>query len=76
MEKKEAEEAKKNMDSQSIMKWLGMNKGDETSGSLECGVTGLFRCMCCTNPKDFKDDLHLLKIASTMEKIEKKLDSL
>lgn len=64
------------MNDNSLLKLVGMQSGDETSGSMECGVSGLFRCMCCTNPKDFKDDLHLLKIANTMEKIEKKLDSL
>ncbi|KOB67596.1 Chitin synthase 2 [Operophtera brumata] len=35
MERKEAEEAKKTMDTHSVLKWFGMNKGDETSGSME-----------------------------------------
>nr|AAX20091.1 chitin synthase 2 [Manduca sexta]AAX20092.1 chitin synthase 2 [Manduca sexta] len=74
MDKKAAEEAKKKMDNQSIMKWFG--KSDETSGSLEFSVAGLFRCMCCTNPKDHKDDLHLLQIANSIEKIEKRLSAL
>lgn len=74
MEKQEAEEAKKKMDDQSIKKWFG--KGEETSGTAECSVAGLFRCMCCTNPKDHKDDLHLLQIAHAIEKIEKRLDTL
>lgn len=74
LEKKEIEESKKNMDNQSLMKWFG--KGEETSGSMECSVSGLFRCLCCTNPKDHKDDLHLLQIANSIEKIEKRLDSL
>ncbi|XP_041976405.1 chitin synthase chs-2-like [Aricia agestis] len=73
-EKKAAEEAKKKMDNQNILKMFG--QGEETSGSLEFGVAGLFKCMCCTNPKDHKEDLHLLKIAHTMEKIEKRLDSI
>ncbi|XP_037866580.1 chitin synthase chs-2 [Bombyx mori] len=71
MEKKLAEEAKKKMDSQNILKKFGL--ADETSGTLEFGIAGLFRCMCCTNPKDHKDDLHLLQIANSIEKIEKKL---
>ncbi|GBP49027.1 Chitin synthase chs-2 [Eumeta japonica] len=71
---KEIEEAKKQMTNTSLMKWLG--KSDETSGSMEFGVAGLFRCMCCTNPKDHKDDLHLLQIANSLEKIEKRLDRL
>lgn len=75
IEKKAAEEAKKKMDNQSILKWFGKT-GDETSGSLEFNVSGLFRCMCCTNPKDYKDDLHLLQIANSIEKIEKRLQTL
>lgn len=75
MERKEAEEAKKKMDNQGLLKWFGA-KTDETSGNLECSITGLFKCLCCTNPKDFKDDLHLLKIATSIEKIEKKLEAL
>ncbi|CAH0404859.1 unnamed protein product [Chilo suppressalis] len=73
-EKKEAEEAKKKMETQSVLRWLG--KSDETEGSMECGVSGLFRCMCCTNPKDHKEDLHLLQIVNSIEKIEKKLEAM
>ncbi|XP_026327265.1 chitin synthase chs-2-like [Hyposmocoma kahamanoa] len=73
-EKKEAEEAKKKADSQTLMKIFG--KSEETSGTAECGVSGLFRCLCCTNPKDYKEDLHLLKIAQSIDKIEKKLENL
>ncbi|XP_068621006.1 chitin synthase chs-2-like [Battus philenor] len=75
MEKRAAEEVKKKVDNQSILKWFG-NKSEETSGSLEFSIAGLFRCMCCTNPKDHKDDLHLLQIANSIEKIEKRLESL
>nr|AKZ08595.1 chitin synthase B [Helicoverpa armigera] len=73
-ERKEAEEAKKKMDEKSIQKWFG--KSDETSGSLEMSVAGLFKCMCCTNPKDHKEDLHLLQIATAIEKIDKRLEAL
>lgn len=73
-EKKDTEEAKKKADSQTLLKLFG--KSNETSGTMECGVSGLFRCLCCTNPKDHKEDLHLLKIGQSMEKIEKKLESL
>lgn len=74
MEKKATEEAKNKMENQSIMKWFG--KSDETSGSVECSMSGLFRCMWCTNPKDYKDDLHLLQISNSLQKIEKRLESL
>ncbi|XP_063838675.1 chitin synthase chs-2-like [Ostrinia nubilalis] len=75
MEKKAAEEAKEKMDAQSVMRFFGKG-GEETTGSMEFNVAGLFRCLCCTNPKDHKEDLHLLQIAHSMEKIEKKLEVL
>ncbi|XP_063529252.1 chitin synthase chs-2-like [Cydia strobilella] len=73
-EKKDAEEAQKKMDTQSVKKLFGNSEDD--SGSMELSVAGLFKCMCCTNPKDHKEDLHLLKISHELEKIGKKLDSL
>lgn len=77
-EEKEAEEAKKKVDNHSILKIFGKGRSGETeeSGTVECGVSGLFRCLCCTNPADHKEDLHLLKISQAMEHIEKKLDNL
>lgn len=74
MEHKEAEEAKKNMNNQTIKKWFGSSK--MPTGSTEFGMAGLFRCVCCVNPEDHKDDLHLLQIATAMEKIEKRLEAL
>ncbi|CAG4944603.1 unnamed protein product [Colias eurytheme] len=74
MEKKAAEEAKKKMDNQSVLRWFG--KSEETTGSLEFSISGLFKILCCTNPKDHKEDLHLLQISNTLEKIEKRLDAL
>ncbi|XP_052747628.1 chitin synthase chs-2-like [Galleria mellonella] len=73
-EKMEAEAAKKKMDNSSILRLFGNT--EETSGSMECGVAGLFKCMCCTNPKDHKEELHLLQIQNSLEKIEKKLNNL
>ncbi|XP_050669980.1 chitin synthase chs-2-like isoform X2 [Leptidea sinapis] len=74
LEKKAMEEAKNKMSNQSLMSWFG--KSEETSGSLEFSISGLFRCMCCTNPKDHKDDLHLLQISNSLDKIEKRLEAL
>ncbi|CAF4758377.1 unnamed protein product [Pieris macdunnoughi] len=74
LEKKANEEATKKMDTQSVMSWFG--KSEETSGSIEFSISGLFRCLCCTNPKEYQEDLHLLKISSALEKIEKRLDNL
>ncbi|XP_059060579.1 chitin synthase chs-2-like [Achroia grisella] len=73
-EKNEVEAAKNTMDANSILKFFG--KSEEKDGSLECGVSGLFKCMCCTNPKDHKEDLHLLQIHNALEKIENKLKKL
>ncbi|XP_072936714.1 chitin synthase chs-2-like [Epargyreus clarus] len=75
LERKAAEEAKKKMDNQSLLRWFGRG-GDDTSGTMEFSIAGLFRCFCCTNPKDYKEDLHLLKIGTTLEKMQKRLDSL
>ncbi|CAH0725884.1 unnamed protein product, partial [Brenthis ino] len=72
-DKKAAEEAKKQMNNKSVLSWFG--KSEETSGSLEFSIAGLFKCFCCTNPKDHKEDLHLLQISNSLEKIEKRLDS-
>lgn len=74
IEKKAMEEAKKKMDNKSILSFFG--KGDEKSGSLELNVAGLFKCMCCTNPNDHHEDLQLLQISNTLEKIDKRLDAL
>ncbi|XP_039765061.1 chitin synthase chs-2-like [Pararge aegeria] len=74
MEKKTSEVAKKKMDNQSITRWF--SKSEEQTGSLEFSISGLFKCLLCTNPNDHKEDLHLLQIANTLEKLEKRLDSL
>lgn len=75
MEKKAAEAAKKQMDNKTILSWFGKST-DENSGSLEFSLSGLFKCICCTNPKDHKEDLHLLQISNSLDKIDKRLDSL
>ncbi|OWR41051.1 chitin synthase [Danaus plexippus plexippus] len=74
MEKKTVEETKKKIDTNILSRWFG--KSEETSGSLEFSISGLFKCILCTNPKDHKEDLHLLQISHNLEKIEKRLDSL
>ncbi|KAI5630706.1 chitin synthase domain-containing protein [Phthorimaea operculella] len=49
---------------------------NETSGTFEFSINGLFKFICCTNPNDHKEDYHLLKIANSLEKMEKRLDTL
>lgn len=75
-ERLEAEQEAIVVQKQSVLPSFLQGNSQETSGSLECGVSGLFRCMCCSNPKDHKEDLHLLKIATSLDKIDKKLDTL
>nr|AIJ50381.1 chitin syntthase class B [Phthorimaea operculella] len=75
-EKKELEEAAKKVEAHGLAKWLGGNKSDETSGTFEFSINGLFKFICCTNPNDHKEDYHLLKIANSLEKMEKRLDTL
>ncbi|CAH2104565.1 unnamed protein product [Euphydryas editha] len=74
MEKKAVEDAKKKMDNKSLLSFFG--KGDEKSGSLEFSVAGLFRCICCTHPEDHREDLQLLQISNSLDKIDKRLDAL
>lgn len=72
----EAEANKKSTEKQSVLPSLLQGNPEEKSGSLECGVAGLFRCMCCTNPQNHHDDLQLAKIATALEKMERKLENL
>lgn len=71
---KDAEEAKKKMEAQGLAKWLG--KTEEDSGSIEFGVAGLCRLMCCMNPNDHRNDMHLMQISNTLEKMQKQLENL
>lgn len=51
----------------------GVNS-NEDEGSLEFSFAGLFKCMFCTHPKGNEEKVQLLHIASTLEKLEKKME--
>ncbi|XP_072936717.1 chitin synthase chs-2 isoform X2 [Epargyreus clarus] len=75
-EKKEAEEAKKKAKQSSLIGFLQGVNSNEEEGSIEFSFAGLFKCLLCTHPKSNEEKVQLLHIASTLEKMEKKLDSL
>lgn len=52
----------------------GVNSNEE-EGSIEFSFAGLFKCLLCTQPKGNEEKLQLMHIASTLEKLEKKLDT-
>lgn len=51
----------------------GVNSNEE-EGSIEFSFAGLFKCLLCTHPKGSEEKVQLLHIASTLEKLEKKLE--
>lgn len=73
-EKKEAEEAKKKVKQNSLLGFLQGANNNEEEGSIEFSFAGLFKCMFCTHPKGSDEKVQLLHIASTLEKLEKKLE--
>ncbi|XP_014369973.2 chitin synthase chs-2 isoform X2 [Papilio machaon] len=75
-EKKEAEEAKKNAKQKSLLGFLPGVNNNEEEGSIEFSFAGLFKCLLCTHPKGNEEKVQLLHIASTLEKLEKKLDTI
>ncbi|XP_073941848.1 hyaluronan synthase-like protein kkv isoform X4 [Choristoneura fumiferana] len=73
-EKKDAEEAKKKAKQKSLLGFLQSVNSNEEEGSIEFSFAGLFKCLLCTHPKGNEDKVQLLHIASTLEKLEKKLE--
>ncbi|XP_061707237.1 chitin synthase chs-2 isoform X3 [Cydia pomonella] len=74
-EKKEAEEAKKKVKQKSLLGFLQGVNSNEEEGSIEFSFAGLFKCLLCTHPKGNEEKVQLLHIASTLEKLEKKLET-
>ncbi|VVD01781.1 unnamed protein product [Leptidea sinapis] len=74
-EKKEAEEAKKKVKQKSLLGFLQGVNSNEEEGSIEFSFAGLFKCLLCTHPKGTEEKVQLLHIASTLEKLEKKLEN-
>ncbi|XP_045760492.1 chitin synthase chs-2 isoform X2 [Maniola jurtina] len=74
-EKKDAEEAKKKAKQKSLLGFLQGVNSNEEEGSIEFSFAGLFKCLLCTQPKGNEEKLQLMHIASTLDKLEKKLDT-
>ncbi|KOB69511.1 Chitin synthase [Operophtera brumata] len=74
-EKKEAEEAKKKAKQKSLLGFFQGGNNNEEEGSIEFSLAGLFKCMLCTHPKGNEEKVQLMHIASTLEKLEKKLET-
>lgn len=50
-------------------------KGKE-KGSLDLSCSNLFRCMCCTQPSDFDEKEHLIRIGESLVGVNDKLDAM
>lgn len=78
-ERKEAEEAKKNARQKSLLGFLqngGPAPGDNEEGSIEFSLAGLFRCMFCTYPKAIDEKQQLVRIAESLEVLEKRMEGI
>nr|AOE23678.1 chitin synthase A [Phthorimaea operculella] len=75
-EKKEAEEAKKKAKQKTLLGFLQGANGNEEEGSLEFSFAGLFKCMFFTHPKGSEEKVQLLHIANTLEKLERKIETI
>ncbi|XP_059350344.1 chitin synthase chs-2-like isoform X1 [Daphnia carinata] len=76
-EKKEAEEEAKKAKMQKKSGLLGFfnsSMTDSEEGSLELSFAGLFKIMCCTHQKAVDEKQQLLRIADTLESLNKRLD--
>ncbi|XP_063242061.1 chitin synthase chs-2 isoform X2 [Bacillus rossius redtenbacheri] len=76
-EQKEAEEAKKKARQKSLLGFLQGSGGDGgEEGSIEFSLAGLFKVMCCLQPKSFNEQQQLLQIADSLEGLSKRLESI
>lgn len=73
LEKKQAEQNQRQMKSKSVLGFFQNNilNEDNEEGSLELSFAGLFKCMFCTHQKPVDDKQQLLRIAASLDKIEK-----
>ncbi|XP_061384873.1 chitin synthase chs-2 isoform X2 [Danaus plexippus] len=74
-EKKAAEEAKKKAKQKSLLGFLQGVNSNEEEGSIEFSFAGLFKCLLCTQPKGNEEKIQLMHIASTLDKLERKLEN-
>ncbi|XP_055703562.1 chitin synthase chs-2-like [Phlebotomus papatasi] len=59
---------------QRILGFLQVNREEEGSLDFSCG--GIFRCMCCTHPKNGANDAHLLHISAQLTEMTNKMREL
>ncbi|GAB0098083.1 Chitin synthase [Sergentomyia squamirostris] len=59
---------------QKLFGFLQFNKQEEGSLDFSCG--GIFRCMCCTHPKNDASDAHLMHISTQLSEITNKMRDL
>jgi len=45
-------------------------------GSFELSFAGLFKLMCCVKDRPNEDRLHLARMADTLERVCRKIDSM
>ncbi|KAJ8875330.1 hypothetical protein PR048_023225 [Dryococelus australis] len=77
-EKKEEEEAKKKARQKSLLGFLqGASSGDNgDEGSIEFSLAGLFKIMCCVQPKSVNEQHQLIQIADSLDSLGKRLESI
>lgn len=75
-EKKDAEEAKKRAKKGGFLGFIPGAATDDTEGSIEFSFAGLFKILCCTHPKPIDERQQLLRIADSLEKVNKRLDQI
>lgn len=77
-ERKETEQAKKAAKQKNLLSFLQNvpQPGDNEEGSIEFSLAGLFRCMFCTYPKPIDEKQQLVRIAESLEVLEKRLEGL
>ena len=56
-----------------LFKAVGANSDNE-EGSLEFSFAGLFKIMCCTHQKSIDEKQQLLRIAESLDKLNKRLE--
>jgi len=49
---------------------------DSEDGAIEFSLAGLFKCMCCTYPKVIDEKQQLMRIADSLEALNRRMDSI
>jgi chitin synthase len=57
-----------------LLGFFNSSMTDSEEGSLELSFAGLFKIMCCTHQKAVDEKQQLLRIADTLESLNKRLD--